>query len=541
MTPVRDDLRPSLGAIGSRPIATAADLQAALLALRVGVAIVGPDWTVVHADPGWTALSSGPALGRLLWDAIPALGTEPAETHLRATMTDGVTRGFRVVPHSADGTPAWEVRCARMASGALALEARDVVRSAEPGEVAAENRLLRELARQAAAVSDSERLLATLGETVRRETGACGAGVTALDGNLVTILASCGVGLPDAGTNFPLHGSLTERAARLRRVVRQRGYRPPAPQVQQVFDVQDVGELMLAPLIAYEQTVGVLAAVRRQGEPPFTARDEQRLAVIAGAAALVVWNARLLEQVRSAVQAKTEFLTTMSHELRTPLTALTGYGELLTDEIVGELTPPQHDVVERMRTVTHQLTAMIDEILTFSSLEAERERVWPQEVASGEVLRAAAAVIEPLAVQRGLDFVAHVPPDAPVLRTDPDKVRQILVCLGGNAVKFTEHGDVSLAVRAQEGAVRFAVRDTGIGIAVSDQGRLFQPFTQLDGSLTRRYGGTGLGLYIAGRLAELLGGRIEVDSEVGRGSTFELVLPTTRAAAAIAERDAPGR
>ena len=110
--------------------------------------------------------------------------------------------------------------------------------------------------------------------------------------------------------------------------------------------------------------------------------------------------------------------------------------------------------------------------------------------------------------------------------TDPDKVRQILVNLAGNGVKFTDQGGVHLSLTRQNGALHFAVRDTGTGIPEEDQARLFQPFTQLDGGLTRRHGGTGLGLYISHRLAALLGGRIEVESVPGNGSTFTLVLPT---------------
>jgi signal transduction histidine kinase len=182
--------------------------------------------------------------------------------------------------------------------------------------------------------------------------------------------------------------------------------------------------------------------------------------------------------------------------------------------------------MERMRSVTHQLTGMIEEILTYSSLEAGRELVRPRPTTAAEPVHAAAAVVEPLALPKGLTFSADVAPDVPPLFTDPDKVRQILVNLAGNAVKFTERGGVRVEVtRLGDDAVRFAVSDTGPGIAAEDLGRLFQAFTQLHTGLTRRYGGTGLGLYISRRLAELLGGRIEVRSVVGEGSVFSLVIP----------------
>jgi signal transduction histidine kinase len=271
--------------------------------------------------------------------------------------------------------------------------------------------------------------------------------------------------------------------------------------------------------------LGVLAVSRADGEPPFTDADEARLRVVADHASLALHKARLIEAAQEANDTKSAFLATVSHELRTPLTALTGYGELLADEILGPLTAQQADVVERMRVVTHQLTAMIEEILTFSALEAGREVVRPTAVALAEVVHAVAAVVEPIAEQKGLAFTAALPPAPPPLTTDGDKLRQILVNLCGNGVKFTPAGSVTLTVEASGGLVCCAVRDTGVGIAAGDLPRLFHPFTQLDQGLTRRYGGTGLGLYISQGLARLLGGRIDVTSMPGVGSTFTLTLP----------------
>jgi len=151
--------------------------------------------------------------------------------------------------------------------------------------------------------------------------------------------------------------------------------------------------------------------------------------------------------------------------------------------------------------------------------------VRPATVAADELVWATAAVVEPLARQKEIAFEAAAPSPAPALVTDVDKVRQILVNLAGNAVKFTDRGSVRLGVENGQGTVRFTVRDTGIGIAPEDRARLFQPFSQVDAGLTRRHGGTGLGLYISQRLARLLGGRIDVESTPGRGSTFTLTLP----------------
>jgi signal transduction histidine kinase len=286
-----------------------------------------------------------------------------------------------------------------------------------------------------------------------------------------------------------------------------------------------VGPVILTPLLAQGDVLGVLTVMRSSDAPVFDAHDRRRLELIADYASVALKKSRLIEAAQAANQTKSTFLATMSHELRTPLTALTGYGELLADEIVGPLTPLQRDTIERMRTVTHHLTGMIDEILTFSSIEAGREQVVRTTVSPADVLRAAAAVVEPLARKKHLDLVVDVDDAVPPLRSDADKLRQILVNLAGNAIKFTDAGFVRLSLNGGTREVCFMVSDSGIGIADEDFGRLFQPFSQVDASLTRRYGGTGLGLYISGRLATLLEGHIDVQSTVGVGSTFTLHVP----------------
>jgi signal transduction histidine kinase len=336
------------------------------------------------------------------------------------------------------------------------------------------------------------------------------------------------------GHRFPLAGTLTGRLLALQRqappgeTVLLRADAAGAHDAAFCHDLADgtrVGDLLLAPLAAHGELLGVLAVSRAEGEAPFDDADEARLRVVADHASLALYKAGLVEEAQEANDTKSAFLATVSHELRTPLTALTGYGELLADGILGPLTTQQADVVDRMRVVTHQLTAMIEEILTFSALEAGREVVRPSAVDVTEVVQAVAAVVEPLAEQKGLAFSARVPAAAPPLVTDGDKLRQILVNLCGNAVKFTPAGSVALVVEWADDLVRCAVRDTGVGIAEADLPRLFHPFTQLDKGLTRRYGGTGLGLYISQRLARLLGGRIDVVSTPDVGSTFTLTLP----------------
>jgi signal transduction histidine kinase len=168
---------------------------------------------------------------------------------------------------------------------------------------------------------------------------------------------------------------------------------------------------------------------------------------------------------------------------------------------------------------------MIEEVLAYTSLEAGRETVRPTDFLAGDLVVATAAVVEPAARRKQVTVICESSVEPIRMTSDIDKARQVLVNLAGNAVKFTDHGEVRLSVSRDLDEVRFSVQDTGIGITAEDLRRLFQPFAQVETGLTRRYGGTGLGLYISRRLAGMLGGRIEVESAPTVGSTFTLVLP----------------
>jgi signal transduction histidine kinase len=516
------------------PLDAVASLGAGLLCADAGL-------RVTFANPAWAA-ATGTApdrlVGRPLFDALDDRAATLHETIVRSVLADGVTRSFRAVPARA-GAAALDVLVSRSGRGHALLVATEARAAADDDDrerardLTAEHERLRALARAMAAEEDADALLDTVCRTAVELCDARGGTVAEIEGDVGTFI--CVVGHPAElrGRRFRLANTLSQRALdEYRQTGRLTAARADAGEADDgalypyLADGRLVGPLLLAPLGAHGELLGVLALSRAFGEEPFSDRDEQRLRVIADHASLALWKARLIEQALAANATKSNFLAMVSHELRTPLTALTGYGELLADEIMGPLTTGQHEIVERVRAVTHQLTAMIEEILTFSSLEAGRELVRPRPFDATEVLRGVASVVEPLAAQKGLAFVCEAAVGLPPVVSDPDKVRQIVVNLAGNAVKFSERGEVRVRVGPERGGgVAFAVSDTGVGIASSDLGRLFQPFTQLDTGLTRRYGGTGLGLYISRRLAELLGGHVEVVSELGRGSTFTLVLP----------------
>ncbi|MGH7615740.1 MAG: sensor histidine kinase, partial [Gemmatimonadaceae bacterium] len=380
------------------------------------------------------------------------------------------------------------------------------------------------LSREMAGETDTGMLLDILCHEAASQCGAAGAAVLKAVGQEAELVAAIGNLSIARGRRFALSGSLSRDVMRTRDVVCVDEFSSASPLQRAVPELR-VGPVLLAPLMAHDVIVGILGVTRELGAAPFIEREFQRIRAIADYAALALWKAELLEQAQAADRAKSRFLATVSHELRTPLTALAGYEELLADQVIGPMSDAQLDVLERMRSVTQHLASMIEEVLSFSSLDEGRDVVRSTDFLAADLARGAAAVIEPIARQKRLAFRVHVP-DAPIRMTsDVDKLRQILVNLAGNAVKFTDTGEVRLELERVGPEIRYTIRDTGIGIARDDLDRLFKPFVQLDAGLTRRHGGTGLGLYISRGLAELLGGRIEVESEPRKGSSFTLILP----------------
>ena len=490
--------------------------------LSSGIALVGRDGSVAYVNGAWESLfgvKPDQCLGRPFGVACPELARIDETESPTATLADGRPRRA----HLPVGEGVYEIMATRNASGYLVVEVR-VSEALELAERSAEAEDLRRLARAMAEENDFDALLRLLSEDALRQCGADRSAVVKIHAREGEVVATAGSANVLRGTRFPLAGSLTSRAIDQRAMVSESVDAARFPEHQHIGALQQAGPVLITPLIAHDRVLGVLSVSRSVGAPDFSARDRYRLQAIADHASLGLWKLRLLDEAQAASQAKSDFMATMSHELRTPLTALTGYGELLAEEIVGPLTDSQADVVDRMRSVTHHLAVVIDEILTFSNLEAGRETARFDWVDVPLLIRSVRAIVEPQARQRGIAFRCDVP-DGLRMISDPDKVRQILVNLVGNAIKFTDVGHVSVTVRRAEDRVMFEVEDTGIGIRPSDRARLFQAFSQLDSGLTRRYGGTGLGLFISQRLAKLLGGCIEVRSEYGKGSTFTLSLP----------------
>jgi PAS domain S-box-containing protein len=232
-------------------------------------------------------------------------------------------------------------------------------------------------------------------------------------------------------------------------------------------------------------------------------------------------------EVEQASAAKSQFLANMSHEFRTPLNAILGYTSMLLKGVAGEMSPHQRRNLERVDSNAHHLLAIINDILDISRIEAGKMPLTVTDFAMRDLITEVLAEVEPIIARSRLSVTSHLPDGLPLVTTDRQKVKQIVINFLTNAIKFTAQGSVEIGIEYLPEAeiMTIAVADTGIGIAAADQERIFEDFRQADNSPTREYTGAGLGLAICRRLAGMLDGRIELDSEVGRGSTFTLRIP----------------
>jgi signal transduction histidine kinase/CHASE3 domain sensor protein len=289
--------------------------------------------------------------------------------------------------------------------------------------------------------------------------------------------------------------------------------------------------LLAVPLLREDSLIGGLVLCRK-APGAFAPETIDLVQTLANQSVLAIENAELFEEIERkglelavASRHKSEFLANMSHELRTPMNAILGFTELIRDGVYGEVPPKIAAMLERIQANGRHLLGLINDVLDLSKIEAGQLKLENADYALRDVVQTVQASTESLAAAKKLKLRIELPDVLPPGRGDERRIAQVLLNLVGNAIKFTEAGEVVVSVAVDDATFEIAVTDTGPGIPAGEQQKIFEEFHQVDSSSTRKKGGTGLGLAISKRIVELHGGRIWVESEPGRGSSFRFVIP----------------
>jgi signal transduction histidine kinase len=521
-----------------------------------------PDWLeyskTIRLEPG-----RGSVVGRVLLEGkavhIADVLADPEYTYFETQKKAGY-RTFLGVPLLREGNPIGVLTLGRKTVRPFTEKQVELLTTfADQAVIAIENVRLfeevqsrtRELTRSVAelkalgevgqAVSSSLDLQTVLGTILRH---ACEISHTG-GGAIYVLDAAQGVFTLEAGHNMSeeLIAAVRARPSRLGDAVvgecAARGVPVQVPDIEGRSDhplfemLRDSGirALLAVPLIHQGRTIGVLL-VRRVYAGQFAPETIDLLQTFAAQSSIAINNARLFREIEEkshqleiASLHKSQFLANMSHELRTPLNAILGYAELMRDGVYGELAPKIKGVLDRVQANGKHLLGLINDVLDLSKIEAGQLALRLEDYSLSNVVQTVLTATESLAAEKKLRLEAALPGKLPVGRGDERRLAQVLLNLVGNAIKFTDEGEIRVSVRATKAKFVIKVADTGPGIPESERTRIFEEFHQVDSSNTKKKGGTGLGLAITKRIVELHGGRISVESELGKGSTFRVDLP----------------
>jgi signal transduction histidine kinase len=386
----------------------------------------------------------------------------------------------------------------------------------------------------ASSPTDLQPVLDALAERAARLCEASNAQIYRVDGNMLR-LAACHGSLPATGEIPVLRSSVLGRVFLDRRTIHIDDLAaqvetefPAAKEAQERFGHRT---LLAAPLLREGVALGVIG-IRRTEVRPFTDKQISLLKTFADQAVIAIENVRLFqelgeknEQLEAASKHKSQFLANVSHELRTPLNSIIGFTRIVLRRTEGKLENLQKENLQKVLISAEHLLNLINGLLDLAKIEAGRMEVYAETFKLEEIVRVATATVEPMLRNGNVRLVTEIAANLPPIKTDRDKLKQVVLNLLSNSAKFTEKGEIKVAAWTDNGSMKLAVSDTGIGMTREALNYIFEEFRQVDMSTTRKYGGTGLGLAIVKRLTNLLGGDIAVESEEGRGTKFTVTLP----------------
>ena len=383
---------------------------------------------------------------------------------------------------------------------------------------------------------DLQPVFDTMAESAVRLCEAERAYIFRFDGKLLRAVASHNAGPENQDWVYrnpiPLgRHSVSARAGLERRTVQVADIQSDPEYSYVARDVDPIRTTLAVPMLKGDELIGTITIYRLEMKP-FTAKQIALMETFADQAVIAIENVRLFDEIQDksrqlaeASQHKSQFLASMSHELRTPLNAILGYNELIVDGIYGAPPEKMQAVLKRVESNGRHLLGLINAVLDLSKIEAGQFTLDLADYSLQNVAQTVYNAVEPLALDKKLAFKADIQPDLPSGRGDERRLTQVLLNLVGNAIKFTDAGEVVIKAGAGNGSFELSVRDTGPGISAADQAKLFQEFQQAENPKTRNKEGTGLGLAISKRIIEMHGGKIWMESELGQGSTFFVTLP----------------